>query len=1357
MKKEIITIFLIFFIIQAFCQTTVIIGSNSGANSTTGYPCALGDAYSGHHGQYLYNSASISNAGIPIGATITKIGWVANYYYQSGHLIENFTIKLANTNLGSLSTTTWQSTSGANYGPQSYNFPTGSTGNILFTLATPFIYEGNGILVDVCHGGLNNLNSSYNPWLQYETNVGYNASHSMRLNNIDGCSNSSTTNTGVATTRPRLVVTYLNPTPCSGIPNPPFISSNNQNSICEGNSISMSAEGFSLSSNLLTEWLVSNNSGGPYTQLSIGPLTNPATYISQNLSPGIYYYVCKSICETTGASSTSNEIAVTVYQNPNIINQPISYQNICLNQNTVPLTVNYQGGSPNVSYQWYYTTNGLNTGGTLVSGATNATYTPPNTLAFNRYYYCVISFVEGCSVNSNTAQVVITTSPSISTQPTASQTKCIDGTITNLTVSTINGVGSPLFQWYSNSQNAYTGLPIIGANSNTFTPPTNAIGTIFYYCLITFPNGNCGSLYSNISSVNIISDPIINIQPLAEQTICSGGTASTLGIQASSGIGTFSYQWYYNNTNTNAGGSIISGATTNSYSPGTYTAVENRYYYVVITNNVSGCNTLISDVSQLHIISDPITSIIPASQVICTNGVYSDLNAEYSGGYGSPVYQWYSSANGSNIGGTAITGANSSTFTPPNQGSSNSYYYCLITLSGAGCSAKTGVSVTSTSSSFQYLSQPLFSQTLCTDGNTTPLVVNALNSSASSTYQWYSNTTNSYANSTPIQGANSSTYLPPSNSNGLQFYFCIASINSISCQSNISSVLVVADPFISQQPISQQSICVGGTPNPISVGVSGGVGTSSYQWYVSGSIDAPIPGANTNSYSPNTFNTPFQTSYYATINFSGAGCNSLTTSLSDLLVVNDPIISSVNNSIDTVCQSNILTDLEVLVNYGVEINYQWYSNSTSTIGNGILIPNAINNIYLAPSSAIGDQFYYCVITSDASGCTTPQTSGVFQINTMAQPSIISETYATGSCLNNTLPPFQISGNLDPIVSFNFFRSNSYQNYDGIEIISFPFVPEAGISGLSTYFFTYSIDKPGCLTDTSGFYEVTITDTPQITLQSSNEIVGCSGAEFNLSDLVQSNLQEDYSVIWSLNNTVVDTIDNSTNYQTLPISDGSHQIQAKIISSFDNCTVSDSVMLNINVAPTPFITEETNFDQKICPYDTELNIPSFVLSYDSLLLTPIYEWYNVSGNNSTPIQFANTNSYLPPIQNNSNYLSYCQINFSLPGCPTLETSISEISIDYMNSQCFPLFNFPEAISPNNDGVNDHWTTPGIEQFNGYEVNIFNSFGQNIYQIKNAPPNWDGTWNGRTLPNGDYFYSLKLDELDRTIFGIISIAN
>ena len=1153
---------------------------------------------------------------------------------------------------------------------------------------------------------------------------------------------------------------YEIPPPCIGAPNAPIIYG--QNSICEGNSAILSVTGISQSLNLITNWLIGYSPGGPYSTMSSNP-NNSNEYTTPNLSAGTYYYICQSVCENSGETSSSNEITITVSPSPIITTQPLSFQNSCLNQNTTELSILYEGGTPNVSYQWYYTTNGLNTGGTLVSGATNSTYIPPNNLAFNRYYYCVLSFAEGCAVNSNAANVVITTSPTISTQPTSNQTKCVDGTTVNLTVATINGVGTPLFQWYSNSQNSYSGIPINGANNSIFTPSSNSIGTIYYYCQVTFPFGNCGSLYSNISTVNIISDPSISIQPIAEQTICSGGTASTLSIQAATGIGTFSYQWYYNNINSTVGGSVLSGANTISYSPGTYTAIGNRYYYVVITNSVSGCNSLTSEVSQLNIVSDPIPSITPASQVICTNGIYSDLNAEYTGGYGTPSYQWYNSANGSNVGGTAITGANTSTFLPPNQGSSNSYYYCLITLSGSGCSAKTGVSVTSTNSSFQYLTQPFVSQTICSDGNTTPLVVSVLNNSANSTYQWYSNTTNSYANSIPISGANSSTYSPPSSSDGLRYYFCTANVNSISCQSNISSVLVVADPVISQQPISEQTICVGGIPNPVSVSVSGGIGTTTYQWFTSGSFDLPIPGANSATYAPGMFNTPSTTYYYASITFSGSGCNSLTTALSQVNVVNDPTIATVDPNdpyIVTVCMpNNPACSLSAFASGGSDLNYQWFENNINSQFNGTAIANANSSDFSPSTNSIGDIFYYCEVTSAVSGCTSPLNTGVFQLTTIEQPHIFSEAYPIGSCVNNIIPPIQISGNYDDIAVIKFFKSNIPQIYFGPEVNSSEFAPESNIPGNYTYYFTYDIDYLnyyGCITDTSEFYNVTITEIPNIDLINSDHLIGCEGAEFNLTNLVQSNLQESYSIIWSVDNTVVDTINNSTNYQTLPIAEGSHQIQAEVISSFDNCIVSDSVILNLNVAPTPYIVEELNFDQNICPYDTEINIPTIELSNDYSLITPNFEWFGIYNNTNTPISFANTNSYLPPIQNNSNYQSFCRIYFGLPGCTTLQTSISEISIDYMNGECFPFFNIPEAISPNNDGINDYWTINEISLFNGYTINIFNSFGQSIYQIKNTPPNWDGTWNGQTLPNGDYFYSVKLDELNRTIFGAISIA-
>ena len=887
-----------------------------------------------------------------------------------------------------------------------------------------------------------------------------------------------------------------------------------------------------------------------------------------------------------------------------------------------------------------------------------------------------------------------------------------------------------------------------------FTPTTSGN----YYIGVTMTSTeNYGYFSIDDFSVSVsgtscspINTPIASVYGSAE--ICQGSSAILIANNFSQ-TSDLTNQWLTTSNNGTYTG--ILGATngpfylTNSLAPG-------NYYFACASTCSSTNQTSISNTVEIIVYSLPTIIEQPlTNQNVCLNEIMAPLFVNYSGGPPTVTYQWYYSTNGLNSGGTLISGANFAYYSPDSNTEYSRYYYCVLSF-GNGCALTSNVSHITVSNSFQYVSQPQDSQFFCLNGISIPLEINVSNNSANATYQWYSNTTNSYINSTPIQGANSTSYTPPSNSNGLKFYFCIANVNSISCQSNISSVLVVADPVISQEPISEQTICVGGTPNAVSVNVSGGVGTPTYQWYSSGSLDSPIPGANSATLNQGVFNTPFQNSYYATINFSGSGCNSLTSGLSNLLVVNDPTILPISNTSQTVCASNNLTNLEVVVNNGTQLSYQWFSNSINSIGNGNMIANANYANYLATAATLGSVYYYCVIFSTASGCTSPQTSGVYQINTIAQPLITSEPYQTGTCLNNALPPLQISGNQDDIAIYNFFKSNSNQNYDGIEIATTPFIPDYGFSGIFTYYFTYRIDYPGCTSDTSDFYEVTITDIPQLALQSTDDIIGCSGAEFNLANLVQSNLQENYSIIWSVDNTVVDTIDNSTNYQTLPIAEGSHEIQAEIISSFINCTVVDSVMLNLNVASTPYIVEELNFDQNICPYDTEINLPTVILSNDYSLITPIFEWFDSSDNTITPIAFANTNSYLPPIQNNSNYQSFCQINFGLPGCPTLETSISDISIDSMNSKCYPLFNISEAISTNNDGINDYWTINELALFNGYAINIFNSFGQSIYQIKNTPPNWDGTWNGQTLPNGDYFYSVKLDELNRTIFGTISIA-
>jgi hypothetical protein len=65
----------------------------------------------------------------------------------------------------------------------------------------------------------------------------------------------------------------------------------------------------------------------------------------------------------------------------------------------------------------------------------------------------------------------------ISNQPITSQTLCQNATPTALTIVGTGGNGAFSYQWYSNSSNTNTGgISIVGATSNSYTPPTNTVG-----------------------------------------------------------------------------------------------------------------------------------------------------------------------------------------------------------------------------------------------------------------------------------------------------------------------------------------------------------------------------------------------------------------------------------------------------------------------------------------------------------------------------------------------------------------------------------------------------------------------------------------------------------------------------------------------------------------------------------------------------------------------------------------------------------------------------------------------------------------------------------------------------------------
>ena len=77
--------------------------------------------------------------------------------------------------------------------------------------------------------------------------------------------------------------------------------------------------------------------------------------------------------------------------------------------------------------------------------------------------------------------------------------------------------------------------------------------------------------------------------------------------------------------------------------------------------------------------------------------------------------------------------------------------------------------------------------------------------------------------------------------------------------------------------------------------------------------------------------------------------------------------------------------------------------------------------------------------------------------------------------------------------------------------------------------------------------------------------------------------------------------------------------------------------------------------------------------------------------------------------------------------------------------------PEGFSPNGDGVNDTWEITGIAAFPGSTLQVFNRWGQLVYDSPDYTNQWDGrSNNGRPLPDDTYFHVLNLGG-DRTYNG------
>ncbi|MDF0714816.1 T9SS type B sorting domain-containing protein [Muricauda sp. 334s03] len=81
--------------------------------------------------------------------------------------------------------------------------------------------------------------------------------------------------------------------------------------------------------------------------------------------------------------------------------------------------------------------------------------------------------------------------------------------------------------------------------------------------------------------------------------------------------------------------------------------------------------------------------------------------------------------------------------------------------------------------------------------------------------------------------------------------------------------------------------------------------------------------------------------------------------------------------------------------------------------------------------------------------------------------------------------------------------------------------------------------------------------------------------------------------------------------------------------------------------------------------------------------------------------------------------------------------AEIFMEFMD------IDFPNFFTPDGDGRNDIWIPDNIEGFPDVLIKIYDRYGRVVEEMARNVQGWDGNYDGKPLPTGDYWYVVRLE--------------
>ena len=397
---------------------------------------------------------------------------------------------------------------------------------------------------------------------------------------------------------------------CSACTSPATTITPTTQTVCAGAVTNISVSS-SAASNTYT-WQASATSGGVYSNVSnstpAGTSYSGANTAVLTLTAGTtYYYRCLVTDVTGSCTATSGTSTLVVNTVPSVTTPTISNATSCEGSTNTTVKIN-ASGSTSLSYQWQVSTGSgySNVSGAAYTGGTTNTLTIGNSITAGTYsFQCIVTNACGSTTSAVSAHTVVVI-------PVAPPTPSIMATCNTAVISeTVIGVPPAGVTWYWAS-NANAPVSFTSA-VNDYSATSS--GTV--YIRAKSDIGTCwnSTVTTNSVVVTVIKSPTIATQPTSS-LICQGNTASIKVTMSASSTAPFTYQWQ---ENTGSGFANISSGSPYAISVGTYTStlgidgtkpIGTYTYQCIISNS---CGTVTTSIVTVTITATPANDL-------CSNG-----------------------------------------------------------------------------------------------------------------------------------------------------------------------------------------------------------------------------------------------------------------------------------------------------------------------------------------------------------------------------------------------------------------------------------------------------------------------------------------------------------------------------------------------------------------------------------------------------------------------------------------------------------------------------------------------------------------------------------------------------------------